>query len=107
MKPRPYKCEGCDLPTDAEKDPDSNCITKQGCEEAVAAVKAQKMCELWKLTFPLLWHSRSQRALAPAGPHLSLPCRGSGRRRSRPSRVLRRPQLCQSHAFVLLNISLG
>ena len=99
MKPRPYKCEGCDLPTDAEKDPDSNCITKQGCEEAVAAVKAQKMCELWKLTFPLLWHSRSQRALAPAGPHLSLPCRGSERRRSRPSRVLRRPQLCQSHAF--------
>eukprot|EP00891_Asterochloris_glomerata_P003513 jgi/Astpho2/3513/Aster-06427 len=34
MKPRPYNCEGCDLLTDAEKDPDSNCITKQGCEEA-------------------------------------------------------------------------
>ena len=29
MKPRKFNCKGWDLLTDAEKDPDSNCITKQ------------------------------------------------------------------------------
>ncbi len=51
MKPRRYNCKGWDLLTDAEKDPDSNCITKQEYEEALAAAKAQKVCE---------WHSRYQ-----------------------------------------------
>ena len=93
MKPRRYNCKGWELLTDTEKDPDSNCITKQEYEEALAAAKAQKVCE---------WHSRSPRALAPAGPHLSLPCRGSRRRRSRPSRLLRHQQQCHSHhAFAL------
>eukprot|EP00891_Asterochloris_glomerata_P000850 jgi/Astpho2/850/Aster-00698 len=42
MKPRKFNCKGWDLLTDAEKDPDSNCITKQEYEEALAAAKAQK-----------------------------------------------------------------
>ena len=56
MKPRKYNCKGWNLLTDAEKDPDSNCITKQEYEETLAAAKAQKVCE---------WHSRSPSALGP------------------------------------------
>ena len=94
VAPRKFDCKGWDLLRQTlRKDPDSNCITKEEYEEALAAAKAQKVCKCWKLAFPLTW------ALAPAGPHLSLSCRGSERRRSRPSQVLRRQQLCQGHAF--------
>ena len=44
MKPRKFNCKGWDLLTDADKDPDSNCITKQEYEEALAAAKGQKVC---------------------------------------------------------------
>ena len=64
MRPRRHNCKEWDLLTDAEKDPDSNIITQQEYEEALAAAKAQKVCE---------WYSRSQAALALAGPHLFCP----------------------------------
>ena len=43
IKPRKRNCQGWDLLTDQEKDPDSNYITKQEVEEALAAAKAQKV----------------------------------------------------------------
>ena len=52
MKPRKFNCKRWDLLTDAEKDPDSNCITKHKYQEALVAAKAPKVCELWKLAFP-------------------------------------------------------
>eukprot|EP00891_Asterochloris_glomerata_P005000 jgi/Astpho2/5000/Aster-05938 len=42
VKPRKFNCKGWDLLTDADKDPDSNRITQQDHEEALAAAKAQK-----------------------------------------------------------------
>ncbi len=91
MKPRKFDCKGWDLLTDAEKDPDSDCITKQEYEEALAAAKAQKVCKLWKLAFPLTEGLGSSRPTALTAQQRS------GRRRSRPSRVSRRQQLCHSH----------
>ena len=41
-KPRRYNCKGWDLLTDAEKDPDSNCITQQEYEEALAAARHRR-----------------------------------------------------------------
>eukprot|EP00891_Asterochloris_glomerata_P006638 jgi/Astpho2/6638/Aster-05001 len=42
FEPHKRKCKGWDLLTDAEKDPDSDRITKEEFEEALAAAKAQK-----------------------------------------------------------------
>ena len=43
MKPCKRNCKGWDRLTDAGKDPDSNRITKQEYEEALAEAKAQHL----------------------------------------------------------------
>ena len=69
MKPRKRICKGWDLLTGAERNPDSNYITKEEYEEALAAARAQKECQ---------WHSRSPGASAPAGPHPHCPAEEAG-----------------------------
>ena len=90
IRPRKRNCQGWDLLTDQQKDPDSNRITKEEYERALAANKVEKVHGHSLMTF------QPSSGLAPK-PSFPIACRGSKRRRMRPGPAHRRRQLHQGH----------